>query len=936
MDTHSLDPIPFAGDRYEVERTIGSGGMATVYLAWDRRYDRKVAIKVLADHLTSAIGAQRFHREIGIIARFQHPHIVPLYDSGEVEGRLYYVMPYVEGESLRERLEREGPLPVSEAVAVARQIAAALSYAHEHDVVHRDVKPGNVLLSSGEAVVADFGIARGTGSGGSSRLTKTGVTSGSPGYMSPEQWADESVDHRADVYALGCVLYEMLTGSPPYAAGNPRAAMLRQASGPPEGIRQIRSTVPPGLEQTVFRALAPEPADRFPTARAFADALVPFEAEPTAGSAGRSAPRIRRAMPLQIALAGIVLAVLSVLFIARRGAGIDFEQRDWILIADVENNTGNEIFDRTLHHALTVALDQSLFVNVFPRNRVNEVLARMRRDPGERIDEPVALEVAQREPIKIVLLPAISGLGDRYLISTRLVDPVRGVTVGSHRAEVEGREQILEALDELARGVRRSLGESLAGIRERSVPLPRATTHSLEALKLYVDGSRAWGENRPEEARGLWSRAADLDSTFAWAHASLGLVTSWLEGPEAAQRHIERARRHLDRVTEKERLWILGLVGEGEEALEAYQSYVRLYPDDRDGWYNLGNTLRTLQRLEEAQQAYERSLAIDSSLSWAYTNLGSGYDLLGKVEEAHRAFERAMAMDSSLARTWRGDVNRMTGFVMVKVGDTARARMHFELLLDGGPEARANGLRSTALLQMYRGAHDTAIALFREAIVLNQQTGAALSEYRNRMYIAQAYSTKGREGPFNTELDIGADLQRVHAFDPFWSFFLARHLVSVGRVAEAESILDAWLRDGAAEGGDRWLAEALRGIIALARDRPSDAVAALEVALQLRRDGLVLEALAAAYEANGEIEAAAKTYEALIDLVPLGLEPQDGWVMAHYRAAILHEQAGRPDLARPLYDRFLQLWGQGDPDLPGVATATRRLDALGLGPSPAP
>ena len=260
--------------RYVIERELGQGGMATVYLAGDVRHDRKVALKVLRPELAAVIGAERFLQEIRVTANLQHPHILPLHDSGEADGFLYYVMPYVEGESLRERLNRELHLPVNEAVRTATQVAAALHYAHGRGVIHRDIKPENILLTSGAAVVADFGIARAVTEAGGGRLTETGISLGTPQYMSPEQaTADRELDGRSDVYALGCVLYEMLAGEPPYTGPTAQSVIAKVLTETPRPVRSARPTVPGNVEAAINRALAKLPADRFRTAAEFAEAL---------------------------------------------------------------------------------------------------------------------------------------------------------------------------------------------------------------------------------------------------------------------------------------------------------------------------------------------------------------------------------------------------------------------------------------------------------------------------------------------------------------------------------------------------------------------------------------------------------------------------------------------------------------------------------------
>jgi dienelactone hydrolase len=324
-------------DRYEVEHEVGAGGMATVYLAHDPKHGRKVAIKVLRPELAAGLGVDRFVREIEIAAQLNHPHILPLHDSGEAGGLLYYVMPYVEGESLRDRMNREGQLPLDDAIKVARDVAAALSYAHSQGVVHRDIKPENVLLSAGEAVVADFGIARALTEASSGDLTDTGISIGTPAYMSPEQASgDRRIDGRADIYALGCLLYEMLSGDAPYTASTPQAVLAKKMAEPTPRISVVRDTVPLAVEAALHKALAKTPADRYATAQQFAEALttpaegiargagVPGAAEPALGattvapSVPQRAGLLRPRVLVPVAAAVLALGFFAVRYVQHR------------------------------------------------------------------------------------------------------------------------------------------------------------------------------------------------------------------------------------------------------------------------------------------------------------------------------------------------------------------------------------------------------------------------------------------------------------------------------------------------------------------------------------------------------------------------------------------------------------------------------------------
>ena len=313
-------------DRYRLERHLGEGGMATVYLAHDLKHDRKVAVKVLKPELAAIIGGERFLNEIKVTANLQHPNILPLYDSGETDSFLYYVMPHVEGESLRQKMDREKQLGVEETLALAKAVAGALQYAHEQGIVHRDIKPENILLQRGQPLVADFGIALAVSHAGGTRLTETGLSLGTPHYMSPEQaTGDRELDARSDVYSLGAMVYEMLTGEPPHHGTTVQAIIARILSSEPESIIQHRPSVPPHVEAAVRRALDKTPADRFPSAAKFAEALgnPAFTTAGTASSASLrpTSPPARRPAVLALAAIAIAAAALAAWGWLRSGDG---------------------------------------------------------------------------------------------------------------------------------------------------------------------------------------------------------------------------------------------------------------------------------------------------------------------------------------------------------------------------------------------------------------------------------------------------------------------------------------------------------------------------------------------------------------------------------------------------------------------------------------
>ncbi len=358
-------------DRYRFERELGHGGMATVYLAEDLKHHRRVAVKVLRPELAASIGAERFLREIETTANLRHPHILPLYDSGDVadpgdsagERFLFYVMPLVEGETLRARLDRERQLPIDEALRIAREVSDALSYAHARGVIHRDIKPENILLESGHAVVADFGIARAVGAAGADSLTGTGITVGTPAYMSPEQAsADHDLDGRSDLYALGCVLYEMLAGQPPFTGPTVEAIVRQHLIAEPPPVTNLRPAVPGSVLVALQRALAKNPADRFNPVAQFSDALRVNEPQAASASIAPPAalPRRRSRLTAISAIAAIGAIVLIAAFTAWRRLAPTGEARPKSIAVlpfeSVGGDTANIYFAEGIADELTTAL----------------------------------------------------------------------------------------------------------------------------------------------------------------------------------------------------------------------------------------------------------------------------------------------------------------------------------------------------------------------------------------------------------------------------------------------------------------------------------------------------------------------------------------------------------------------------------------------------
>jgi tetratricopeptide (TPR) repeat protein len=610
-------------DRYQIERELGQGGMATVYLAQDLRHDRKVALKVIRPESAVALGPERFLREIQVTAQLDHPHIVALLDSGEAEGLLYYVMPYVEGESLRQRLDRETQLPLEDAIQIARQVADALGHAHDRGVIHRDIKPENILLAGGHARVADFGIARAVTAAGGQRLTVTGMAVGTPAYMSPEQGGGRGeLDGRSDIYSLGCVLYEMLAGHPPFTGTTVQEILARQSLDAVPSLSAARSSVPAPIEEAVLKALEKSPADRFTTAAEFSAAI----ALDAVGYRRRVPARLRRRV------LGLGLGILALLGVM---AGVRWAWQAWGARVGVNPNvvvvlpfrvTAPDTLSNYLREGIVDLLNGWLTGDGVPRALDSRTtLSAWRRAvaaAGGELSAGQALALAQRLGAGQILLGEVVLTPNRTTISARLLRVPDGA-VRAEGSEVGSGDE----LELIQRLVVRILAQAAEGTTRVG-----ATSDSLSALRAYLIGVQAERRGQIEKAVGQYEWAIAIDSTFALAALRLALVR--IEAPcedgfDCLGKAELRAWSLRDRLGPGDRaqlrtLFTIGpnypdpptmadLVGAAEEAAAAN-------PDRAEAWLRLGTWLLVWGRsagvagwLPQAVSALDSAITLDTT-----------------------------------------------------------------------------------------------------------------------------------------------------------------------------------------------------------------------------------------------------------------------------------------------------------------------------------
>jgi tetratricopeptide (TPR) repeat protein len=866
------------------------------------------------------------------------------------------VMEYVEGTTLRDRL-RAGPLPLRETVRVASEIAEALDFAHQRGLVHRDLTPANVMLSAdGHVKVMDFGLARSIGPANSMAMTATmtGQVAGTPAYMSPEQLRGEGLDRRSDVFAFGVLLYEMVTGANPFARTSTFStadAILHETPAP---LDECLEGVPPLFAHIVRRCLEKDPASRYQTLRDLhieLRAVGQPAAQPPSRPAVRPAPRV--AAP-RWAVAAAVVAVIALGALAlwrwpdRFGVtqpALAFNERDWIVVTDFENLTGEQVFDRSLRVAAEVGVAQSQYVNVFPAQRLQQALQRMQRAAGDTLDETLASEVALREGIKAVMTGSIARVGDSYTITARLVDPQSRTALLSESVRAVDKASILPALDELLTTVRRRLGESLAST-QANVPLPMATTSSLDALRMYAESLRFSTTSRDEStAYELLRQAIALDRDFALAHAELGR-RYYLQDSQADRRrgeeHFATAVGLLNRLTLRERLWIQATAddsrGNRQRAVDGYRAYLAQYRDDSRAWFRLGWThMAGLSQYEPAIEAFQRVIELAPADAGAHVNLASSYSGLRSYREALEAYGRAFALEPAL-RTGVF-VNHEYGFTLVHLGEFDQASENFTTMKSAPePSNRARGYRSQALLDMHRGRYDAAIKELRQAILINESLGAGISEFRDRLILVRALDATSQHAEAAAQLAAAGRLIDRLALGPEWLRAPAKMLARRGRVVEARRLLDAMIETAGSAvvdsttnrnvDLDRAYVDLARGEIALAQGRYVDAVKLFKGASLGRFDADILESLATAHAAAGELDLAAQVYEQVIARPALGQEAQEHWLPAHVAVGELYERLNRPDDARRMYTRVAEFWQHADANAVTLKKAQQRLEAL--------
>lgn len=786
------------GRRYEILQILGEGGMGAVYKARDLELNRVIALKVIRPELASNPEIlQRFKQELILARQVTDRNVIRIFDLGEAGGIKFITMEYVEGQSLYQILREKGKLPVPEALDIMRQMLSGLQAAHSEGVIHRDLKPGNIMRDSqGRVVVMDFGLARSLASDG---MTRTGTMMGTMEYMSPEQAQAKELDAPSDIYTVGLICYELLTGKMPFHADSVVASLLRRMQERAAPPSDWDASIPQPVSELVSKCLERDPADRWQSAQEIVDRIdeiqgkrpmsvitsrppVSMPAPPVSIPQAAAPPRTNPKRLAMIIVAAAVVAVAGIAgwYLKSRPQAAQVHQNVRVLLSDFRNATSDSVFDGTVEPTVALQLEGAPFISVFNRAQARSMLAELK--PGTtQLDEANARLVAVREGVDLVVSGEVTATGSGYKIRSKVTDALTGKTVATEEADASDKANILRAVANLADQMRTALGDTSS----ESAKLAEAetfTTASLEATHEYAEAQEARYAGKTAEAIKGFRRAVELDPNFGSAYGNLGALY-WNDGNQAdAINYFKLAMQHIDRMTDREKYRTRGgyylAVADGDKAVDEFSALVKQYPADSMGLSALAHAYYLRHDMAKAVDASRRAVEIYPK-NVVYRTNASLYALFaGDYDTSEREARAVLDINPTYE-----DAFTILALCETAKGNFDQATEHWrkvESLSAGGASSASGGLADLAL---YRSDPELAISELQKGIdgdIVAKGTDAAAKKY---VIMAEAQLMDGKKADALKSVKQGLAMSKANVM-----FAAARVYLMAGEVAQASAL----------------------------------------------------------------------------------------------------------------------------------------------------
>jgi len=742
----ALQPGTLLGGRYEILELLGEGGMGAVYKARDTAVDRVIALKLIRPDLAGNPAIlQRFKQELVLSRQVTHRNVVRIYDLGEADGLQFITMEYVEGQDLRSMLRKQGKFPAAEAIAITEQIIAGLQATHAEGVIHRDLKPGNIMRDpQGRIVVMDFGLARTEGGDG---MTQTGMMVGTMEYMSPEQAQAQPVDLRSDLYTVGLIFYELLSGNTPFKADSALASLLKRTQERATPVSDVERSVPRPLSAIVAKCLERDPAERYQNAQQILDDLASFQGRAPSGSS-ITAVAAKPKPTLLIGVAAVVVVVLAGMlgwFFTRGHPTVSAPHAPVsVLVADFDNKTSDAVFDGTLEPAFGLALEGASFISSYSRGQAHKIAAQLK--PGTTtLDEASARLIAVREGINVIITGSIVPEGGGYKLQSRAEDAVTGKVISSQEADVANKDAVLRAVGGLAAEVRNSLGDKTPESVQK-VQAETFTSSSLPAAHEYALAQDLQWAGNWSDAEQHYKKAIELDPNMGRAYAGLAAISINTGRRSDAEKYYKQAMALVGRMSDREKFRTRGgyylTVREPQKAIEEYSALVRQYPADASAYGNLALAYFYMRDMQKAVQEGRHSVGVSPKNLLQRDNLALYAIYAGDFATGDKEAKTVLEQNPSFTHAYIALAMAQMG--MGQAPDAEQTYHKLEALNARGASIAALGLADIAL---FRGRADDAIPLLEKGIaadLANKDNDGAAGKY---IVLAQAQLLAGHAAP---------------------------------------------------------------------------------------------------------------------------------------------------------------------------------------------